>query len=468
MNIIEKQLPLKTVRHGIGFLLATIICCWLPQESPAAWQAGVARKAITPSEPIWMAGYASRDKPATGKLTELWAKVLVLRDDDGQQAALISLDLIGIDRALSQSICNQLSRRYGLRREQIAICCSHTHTGPVVAKNLRPMHFEMLTAKQQQQIDGYADYLEQTIVSLVGQSIADLRQVDLFWGEGRANFAVNRRNNPEQDVPRLRTENQLVGPVDHAVPVLSIRDGEQQKAIVFGYACHATVLSSYEWSGDYPGFAQIEIEAAYPNCVAMFWAGCGADQNPLPRRSVELAKEYGTTLAKSVISAVNGPLSKVAGKLETTYEEIDLPFDELPTEKELEDEATSKNRYLAARARTLLQNMRQGHPLPQTYPYPIAHWKLGDQVRFVLLGGEVVVDFAIKTKTRFPGAWIAGYTNDVMAYIPSKRVWLEGGYEGAGAMMYYGLPTRWHSSVEDVIHAEIDRQLKDATPKQKP
>ena len=466
MNSSAKQRPLNRVQLGIVFLLTAIVCCWLPQESLATWQAGVAQKAITPSEPIWMAGYASRDKPASGKLTDLWAKVLVLRDQDGAQAALISLDLIGIDRALSQSICEQLNRQYGLRRDQVAICCSHTHTGPVVAKNLRPMHFEMLSTIQQQQIDRYATYLQQTLVGLVGQAIADLSQVELFWGEGQANFAVNRRNNPEKEVPRLRTENLLVGPVDHAVPVLAIREGKRHKAIVFGYACHATVLSSYEWSGDYPGFAQIEVEAAYPNCVAMFWAGCGADQNPLPRRSVQLAKEYGKTLAKSVINTVNGPLSNVHGKLETTYEEIDLPFDELPTPKELQEEANSKNRYLAARARTLLKTMNQGQPLPETYPYPIAHWKLGNQIRFILLGGEVVVDFAIKTKTRFPGTWIAGYTNDVMAYIPSKRVWLEGGYEGAGAMMYYGLPTRWHSSVEDKIHTEIDRQLSDVTSEQ--
>ena len=78
-------------------------------------------------------------------------------------------------------------------------------------------------------------------------------------------------------------------------------------------------------------------------------------------------------------------------------------------------------------------------------------------MQFVLLGGEVVVDYAIRLKTEHRGenTWIAGYANDVMAYIPSRRVLLEGGYEGGGAMVYYGLPTVWAPQVEDDIVKEV-------------
>ena len=41
-----------------------------------------------------------------------------------------------------------------------------------------------------------------------------------------------------------------------------------------------------------------------------------------------------------------------------------------------------------------------------------------------------------------------------MAYIPSKRVLKEGGYEGATAMVYYGQPSPWAEPVEeDIIEA---------------
>ena len=42
------------------------------------WKAGVASVVITPQDSVWMSGYASRDRPAEGRLTELWAKALVV------------------------------------------------------------------------------------------------------------------------------------------------------------------------------------------------------------------------------------------------------------------------------------------------------------------------------------------------------------------------------------------------------
>ena len=48
------------------------------QPKKSGWQAGVAKVNITPKNLMWMSGYASRRKPADGKLTDLWAKALVL------------------------------------------------------------------------------------------------------------------------------------------------------------------------------------------------------------------------------------------------------------------------------------------------------------------------------------------------------------------------------------------------------
>jgi len=49
------------------------------------WKAGLAKADVTPSERLWMAGYASRDKPAEGKLMSLWIKVLALEDAEGHR-----------------------------------------------------------------------------------------------------------------------------------------------------------------------------------------------------------------------------------------------------------------------------------------------------------------------------------------------------------------------------------------------
>jgi neutral ceramidase len=444
-------------------LVVALSSTGLLAAEPSGWQAGVARIDITPQETMWMAGYASRTQPADGKLTDLYAKALVLRDAEARKAVLVTLDVIGTDRSLMQAICSRLEEQYGLKREQIALCASHTHSGPVLAGNLAPLHYLVVGREHQDLIERYTAELQDQVVRLVGMALGALQPVDVSWGSGKATFAVNRRNNrPEGDIEQLRAEGKLVGPSDHDVPVLAVHDAQGQlKAAVFGYACHATVLSGNQWSGDYPGHAQLEVERDFPGCQAMFWAGCGADQNPLPRRQVELAEKYGRQLADAVKDVLTGEMKPVAPTLVARYREIDLPLSELPTREQIETDAQSQNRYVAARATMLLEKLDQTGRLDPTYPYPVQTWQLGDEVQFVILGGEVVVDFALRLKSEQRGTatWVAGFANDVMAYIASRRVLIEGGYEGATAMVYYGLPTSWALESEDMIIQEVHRQL---------
>jgi hypothetical protein len=432
-----------------------------------SWQAGAASVVITPQRPMPMAGYASRGaKHSEGKLTELYAKALVLRDATNRPAVLVTLDLVGLERHLSQEICQAIQKEFSLERSQIVLACSHTHTGPVVAKNLRPMHYLMLDEADRQLVDQYAEELKRQIMLAVTQAFQALAPAELLAGEGTATFAVNRRNNPEAEVPQLRAAGELKGPFDHSVPVLAVNSNGKLAAVVFGYACHCTVLGSMEWSGDYAGFAQADLERAHPGCVAMFWAGCGGDQNPLPRKTTELARQYGSELARGVEAALAQGLQPLPATLQTSYAEIPLAFGELPTRNALESDSAASNPYIASRAKALLAQLDAGRPLETTYPYPVTLWRLGDKIDWFFLGGEVVVDYALRIKAELASAqprrstWVAGYSQDVMAYIPSRRVLLEGRYEGEGAMVYYGHPTRWSESVEEQILSEVHRQAK--------
>lgn len=452
-------MTLRVTQFFYPLLLAATVIFVGASSQAADWKAGTARACITPETPMPMAGYASRGaKPAEGTLNDLWAKALVLEDAQGRRAALVTLDLIGLDRELSQAICNDIAREQNWTRDQIALCCSHTHCGPVVHRNLVSMHYFAFEETDRKLVDEYARNLQATIVGIVREAVAGLQPADLSWGSGTALFAVNRRNNKADEVPSLRAEGKLKGPSDHDVPVLLVRREGKPAAVLFGYACHCTTLGIFRWSGDYAGFAQQELETRFPGAQAMFWAGCGADQNPLPRQTVELAQEYGRQLAQAVADVLAHPLAAVSPELTTTYREIDLPLSPLPTRAQLEEETAAKNQYAASRARYLLKQVDAGQPLSPTYPYPVSVWKLGREVTLVFLGGEVVVDYALRLKDELAtgGAprtsiWCAGYANDVMAYIPSRRVLLEGGYEGGGAMIYYGLPTTWAPEVEEQI-----------------
>ena len=86
----------------------------------------------------------------------------------------------------------------------------------------------------------------------------------------------------------------------------------------------------------------------------------------------------------------------------------------------------------------------------------------------------MVVDYALRLKKELgpEKTWVAAYANDVMAYIPSVRVLKEGGYEGGGAMVYYGLPALWSPRVEELIvkaaHAQARRVRAAATSARPP
>lgn len=446
--------------------------------SEEQWKAGVAKENITPDEWIWMSGYGSRNHPAESKLTDLWAKALVLQDASGRHGVLITLDLVGIDRQLASTVAQQIEAKHNLDRSQIAFCCSHTHTGPALKNNLGPLHYLVISEEQQHKVEAYGESLKQKIVGVVDAAFARLKPAKLSWGSGTSSFATNRRENrPESDVPRWRLDGMLKGPVDHDVPVLAVHDvAGKLVSVVFGYACHATVLSIYSWSGDYPGFACAMLEENHPDAIAMFWAGCGADQNPLPRRTVELAKHYGQRLAAAVDAVLmTTEMQELSPTLSTTFREIPLPLDTLPSREQIEANTQSSNKWEVARAKMLLSQLDRGEPLSQTYPYAVGSWILGDDVQWVFLGGEVVVDYALRIKDEQRGqrSWIAGYANDVMAYIPSRRVLREGGYEGGGSMVYYGLPAHWSPDVERLIVDEVQRQLihrqslRQPTPKSK-
>lgn len=429
--------------------------------SAATWQAGVARVEITPADDVWMAGYGSRDHPGESTLHPLWAKALVLEDAENRRAVLVTTDLLGLTKDLSEEVCAHLADKLSLRRSQIMLTSSHTHCGPVLSNALYDIY--PLNDEHRTKIDRYTKNLSVKLRDLVIRAASQLQPVNVSAGTGVTRFAVNRRNNRESDIPGL---SEFKGPVDHAVPVLEVRTEDQSLlAIVFGYACHNTTLSFYQWCGDYAGFAQLELESRYPGSTAMFFSGCGADQNPLPRRTLALAKQYGMELMSAVESTLNGDMRSLKPELKTVYSTIDLALQTAPTDVQLRQEIQSGSVYVQRWAKRLLSKIKHGETLLSEYPYPLQAWKLDDQL-LVAMGGEVVVDYALRLKSELSKTlWVASYANDVMGYIPSLRVLKEGGYEGASSMYVYGLPAPWAEDIEERIVFKVHQlvsELEDA------
>lgn len=427
----------------------------------AVWKAGVAKIIITPEKAVWLAGYGSKRVPA-GKLHDLWMKALALEDAAGNHAVLITSDFQGVPKGMSDRAFERMKKEFGLERQQVMFTFSHNHCGPRLGDDL--VDYYPIEADQVELVEEYTSLMVTKVVALVGEALAKLKPARLQIGEGKATFAVNRQNNREDEVPALLAKGTpLAGPVDHAVPVMTMtRPDGDLAAILFGYACHPTTLSFQQWCGDYPGFAQLELEEKHPGATAMFVNTCGGDQNPLPRRSVELCQKYGHQLAVGVEEVLKQPLKTVSTGLRTAFELIELPYLKAVTREDLRPLLQDGNAIRARWAARMLQKLDAGEKLPASYPYPVHAWQLGQEMLVIGQGAETVVDYALRFKKEFgPGTWVCGYADDMIAYIPSRRVWEEGGYEGGANLYEYGRPAfRWAGDVEDRIAASVGKLVK--------
>jgi neutral ceramidase len=430
-------------------------------ETAAVWKVGLARTIITPEKAVWLAGYGTKRVPA-GKIHDLWMKAIAFEDDQGNRAVLITSDFQGVPKSMSDRAFVQMEREFGLKRTQVMFTFSHNHCGPRLGDDL--IDYYPIEAEQVDLVEEYTTLMVQKVVALVGEALKNMRPANLQIGEGKCTFAVNRRNNREAEVPALIAKGTpLAGPVDHSVPVLTVtRPNGDTAAILFGYACHPTTLNFLQWCGDYPGFAQLAIEAKHPGTMAMFVNTCGGDQNPLPRRSVELCQKYGHQLVAGVEEALKQPLKPVSGGLRTAFELLELPYLKTVSREDLHPLLQDASAIRARWAARMLQKLDSGEKFAASYPYPLHAWQLGKELLMIGQGAETVVDYALRLKKEFgPGTWVCGYADDMISYIPSRRVWEEGGYEGGANLFEYGRPAfRWAGDIEVRIVAAVRKLVE--------
>ena len=441
------------MKQALTAISLLLLFAFTSQAKPL--KAGFARAVITPEQPTWLSGYAARTKPSEGKLHDLHAKALALEDERGYRVVIVTTDLLGFSKDLAEPIVAAARKQYGLRREQLLLTSSHTHTAPVVRSNLIGAY--ALDEEQAARVTAYAKLLHERIVAVIGAAIRGLAPANISLAHGTGSFAINRRERTPQGTIKIGLNPQ--GVVDHDVPTLIVEslDGKL-RGVFFAYACHNTTLTGENLavSGDYAGFAQAAFESAHPNTTAMFAMGCGADINPNPRGTVELGQQHGNSLAAAVDKALLVERRALAGRFKTAFATIPLAYAKLPSREELkamQSDSSGSNVFKQRLATRWLARLDREGKLPTSYPYPIHALQLGANFTLIALGGEVVTDYALRLKKELgaQGLMVLGYANEVMAYIPSARMYQEGGYEVVDSMIYYDHPTTWTPALEEQI-----------------
>ena len=434
-------------------------------------KAGTAVATITPERPSYLQGYGKRMGRATGTLDSLEARVIAL-DDATTAAAIVSVDLLGLDAAFVARIRDAAAEASPIPPGNVMVVCSHTHAGPAIQ-----------TAGEVPIDREYLGWLERRLGDAVGEAAASMAPVTVGAGEGRADFNVNRRRRwPDGSVGGANPS----GAVDHRVRVLrldradapdapgtlgdSVLPQSDPVAVLFSFACHSTVLMSanYRYSGDYPGAARRFIESAYApsGTIAAFLPGCFGNARPhlldpnggFRGGSDHELKVLGRILGSEVVGVAERLECEPADDMAVASREVVLPYSHVPDEAELRAVADPDDLGWAA---GLLDAMERDGGLPDHETGEVAVLRLGRHW-IVTTPGETLIEIGWSIERGLAELGLAdpgradmtlalGYANGNSGYLCTAAAMFEGGYEPARAYKYYLRPGPFAPEIEPTL-----------------
>ncbi len=425
---------MKTRLAFMLVLLFLAIPACLPIEAKDL-MAGVARVEIRPPMNISMAGFGARKGNSDGVLDYPQAKVLVLEGKE-RAAALVTLDLVGVfpDYQLD-SIRARVAKSSGIA--DVIFNCSHTHSGPTVEPQ-NPL------AWQNSAVEEIGAAIERAWGSRMPVRLG-IGQGSVFIGHNRLFFMADGNGKMLwRNETRIRTS-----PVDPTVMLLRVdRQDGTPLAVVVNYACHPVVLgpSNLKYSADYPGEMMRMVESSLPgNPMCMFMQGAAGDINPyydktpISENAVELMRETGRTLGTEVLRVAKATATKPAPDSELRISREILQF----------KGRWNKEKFLArypTPPTSDVMKQRIDRMFRGTYDAPVTVMLLNRDFAFVGVPAEIFVDYQIELRERireFP-VFFGGYTNANLAYVPTIKGAVDGGYGASetGAVLEVGAGDR--------------------------
>lgn len=449
---------------------------------------GAARAVITPPVGCELSGFIARHGPMRGIHDDLYARALVWSTGSGSSdvtAALLTLDLIGLDRPVVETICTRVAAHTPIPAANIAVTTTHTHGGPSVMDG---------------RLGGHADpvYMAFLIAAAAGAVIAAYES----RSPATARFALGHE-------PHVGKNRRIPGGlIDPDVPVLRF-DGPdgQARALLVSYACHPVTLGAenVRATADYPGYVVRTLELLYPAAHIQFATGCCGQVNTghTPQDSVTgrgggrrtysecarlgraiagaalqaaehvapVAPAAATVAAEVATAATGSGLPAVAARrttLELPLEPV-VPASELRALADSWREEATQLRHAAAPAGDVLlrhawaqwaeETAMQTHPC-RTVTADIMVLAVGG-TRLVLLPGEAFVELGLEIKRR--AGWrallVVAYANSNPGYIPHRSAYAEGGYEVNEAYRFYGYPAGFAPEAGEMLVEEALRLL---------
>ncbi len=266
---------------------------------------------------VWLAGYG-QGRRATKVHDPLLARAVLL-DDGAQRIALVSVDLVGLQYPVVQSIRERLDKL-----DYVLVSSTHNHEGPDVIGIWGASPTESGVEKK------YLDYVANQVVQLVQQIQNRLQPADVLYGEA--------------ENPDLVRDSRLPIVKDAVIRVLSFRSPSNGKTLgtLVQWSCHPEAMGSRntELTADFPAATVQALKEATGAPVAYFTGAVGGLMTP-PRDDVvkndqgEPLREgdfaytwrYGQMVAELAEKALRDAQPFQAVPLKFSSEQIALPVD---------------------------------------------------------------------------------------------------------------------------------------------
>jgi hypothetical protein len=227
------------------------------------------------------------------------------------------------------------------------------------------------------------------------------------------------------------------------------------------YACHPTSRAGQLIGGDYPGFFSAALEADGGG-AALFAVGCAGDIRPnftgpdggFRQATLEEVRAAGEQLA----ARIGRPKAAAVERVSVAASLAWLPFSPVPSAwvDAAHDDPDPLRRAWARR-------LCSEGSAPACGGCEIQVLALARAVAWIFMSGEIVVDFAFAlSRAAAPAVIPAGYANASVGYVPSRRIYPEGGYEVDGAYLYYGQPGPFTPEAEEIVLAKARELLAEA------
>ena len=424
---------------------------------------GTGIRDITPHRAVMLHGYAHRNRRSDGVAEPLRLGALALCD--GQtRTIVITADILGVHTTEAGELARAVELATGVPASHVLVCASHTHFAPSMStaqfSNHEVGYFipEEPDAKRIREaaIEAAREALETCLpcrvetVRVETPGVSFNRRTVLPDGMVETSFMY-----PLQD-------GFTFAPVDTELTAVRFVSEAGTGAVLVNFGCHPVTGghdrdgSSYKISSDYVHYLRSAVEGAwgYP---AFFTLGAAGDAVPRDRYG-DSRSRIGSVLGQSLVLAhrlfrpVDGP---VAVERLTHPASTIVSYDAAQAAARYEEELAESRRRgenSPGFSTAVLARFRSSLYPDNNLDVPIAVLRIGP-LAFVMLPFEVLSEFAIRMKRRYPQSVLVSCAGGYQGYLPFAYEYDRGGYEASE------LSTHFVPGTADEIYDLVETHL---------